>query len=41
MNGPLSERLAFNFFNQMLQAIKYCHDRNIVHRDLKVNLLLI
>lgn len=31
-----SEIEAFKFFYQTLQAIKYMHDRNLVHRDLKV-----
>ena len=31
-----SEIEAFKFFFQTLKAIKYMHDRNLVHRDLKV-----
>ncbi len=33
-----SEIEAFKFFYQSTQAIKYMHDRNLVHRDLKVTI---
>jgi serine/threonine protein kinase len=33
--GPLSERLACRFTRQLLRALKHCHSRKVVHRDLK------
>lgn len=32
----MNERAARNKFWQILSAVEYCHNRNIVHRDLKV-----
>jgi serine/threonine protein kinase len=37
----MSEREARKKFRQMLSAIAYCHCRNIVHRDLKAENLLL
>jgi SNF related kinase len=33
-NG-LTESIAKNYFRQIVNAVKYCHDLNVVHRDLK------
>lgn len=33
----MTEEQARNKFWQILSAVEYCHNRNIVHRDLKVN----
>lgn len=35
-HGKMSERAARQKFWQILSAVEYCHNRNIVHRDLKV-----
>lgn len=35
--GRLNERAARRKFWQILSAVEYCHHRNIVHRDLKVD----
>lgn len=32
----MSERAARQKFWQILSAVEYCHNRGIVHRDLKV-----
>lgn len=34
--GKMSERSARQKFWQILSAVEYCHNRGIVHRDLKV-----
>ncbi|XP_053308999.1 testis-specific serine/threonine-protein kinase 1-like [Spea bombifrons] len=39
--GPLSEELACRMFRQLVSAVKYCHDLDIVHRDLKCENLLL
>lgn len=37
----LSERMARNFFNDLVNGIETCHSKNIVHRDLKCENLLL
>eukprot|EP00127_Corallochytrium_limacisporum_P007504 Clim_evm26s253 gene=Clim_evmTU26s253 len=39
--GRLQEREARRVFRQLLSAIAYCHSRNIIHRDLKAENLLL
>ena len=36
----MNEKLACEKFCQILSAVEYCHLKNIVHRDLKVNKIL-
>lgn len=38
--GTVSERLAKEYFRQLIAAIEYCHVRGIVHRDIKCENLL-
>ncbi|XP_022693053.1 serine/threonine-protein kinase SIK3-like isoform X2 [Varroa jacobsoni] len=40
-NGPMSEAAARQKFKQIVSAIKYCHERHVVHRDLKAENLLL
>lgn len=35
--GRMSETMARRKFWQIISAVEYCHQRQIVHRDLKVN----
>ena len=40
-NGPLAPQLVKSYLYQILLAIKYCHSKRILHRDLKPQNLLI
>ncbi|GFY24220.1 hypothetical protein TNCV_1012721 [Trichonephila clavipes] len=40
-HGRMSEKQARHKFKQILTAIKYCHERHVVHRDLKAENLLL
>lgn len=37
----LSEVEACKIFHQIVAAVSYCHSRNVVHRDLKAENLLL
>ncbi|KAM0688533.1 Serine/threonine-protein kinase [Conglomerata obtusa] len=39
--GPLPEKTARRYFRQILSAVGYIHENNIVHRDLKIENILI
>lgn len=39
--GKMNERSARNKFWQILSAVEYCHNRGIVHRDLKVSVVFL
>lgn len=41
INGPLTEKLSKLWFYQMSSAVQYLHVRNIAHRDLKCENILI
>lgn len=38
--GRLKEDEARKYFQQLINAVDYCHSRGVYHRDLKVNLLV-
>ena len=37
----LKEKRAINIFNQVVQGIAYCHSKNICHRDIKLENILV
>eukprot|EP01062_Namystynia_karyoxenos_P060080 TRINITY_DN5157_c0_g2_i1.p1 TRINITY_DN5157_c0_g2~~TRINITY_DN5157_c0_g2_i1.p1 ORF type:complete len:352 (+),score=147.06 TRINITY_DN5157_c0_g2_i1:148-1056(+) len=39
--GSVTVQLVRSFMHQLLESIEYCHDRNVLHRDLKPQNLLI
>lgn len=39
--GHFTEMEARNFFQQLVSAIAYCHTRKVIHRDLKLENLLL
>lgn len=41
MHGKLKERRACSIFRQILSAVDYCHHYSIVHRDLKIENILV
>ena len=41
LSGPILENQARFFFSQLLDGLKYCHDNNLCHRDIKMENLMI
>ncbi|BFU20602.1 protein kinase domain containing protein [Entamoeba histolytica] len=39
--SPFSIPVARNFFKQLLSGVKYCHDNGVIHRDLKLENLIL
>jgi serine/threonine protein kinase len=39
--GALTEEVARGLFRQLISAIAYCHDNHVVHRDLKLENVLL
>eukprot|EP00002_Diphylleia_rotans_P002638 TRINITY_DN11679_c0_g1_i3.p1 TRINITY_DN11679_c0_g1~~TRINITY_DN11679_c0_g1_i3.p1 ORF type:complete len:492 (+),score=86.11 TRINITY_DN11679_c0_g1_i3:77-1552(+) len=40
-NGSLDEYTMFKYFQQIISAVEYCHGQNIIHRDLKLENILL
>ncbi|CEG48140.1 camk camkl protein kinase [Plasmopara halstedii] len=40
-NGKMSESKATGVFKQLLSALEYCHNRNLFHRDLKLENVMV
>ncbi|KAG7391537.1 hypothetical protein PHYPSEUDO_004607 [Phytophthora pseudosyringae] len=40
-NGKMPEDQAAGVFRQLLSALEYCHDRNVFHRDLKLENVMV
>jgi serine/threonine protein kinase len=40
-HGRLSEFTAFKVFAQLVEAIAHCHERNVIHRDIKLENILL
>lgn len=39
--GPLQEDEARSLFIQILDAVEYCHHKGVIHRDLKLENILL
>jgi len=40
-NEKMTENVVAKYFKQLLQAVDYCHDKSIIHKDLKPENLLL